>query len=74
MDNPFSGLLRSRKFWLMLVDVLGSLILYFAVKYLNPSLAEDVKMVLAGLQPVIIALIGSIAFEDFARNWPGPTP
>lgn len=72
MDNPFSGLLRSRKFWLMLSDVLGSLILYFAVKYLNPSLAEDVKVVLAGLQPVVIALIGSIAFEDFARNWPGP--
>jgi len=63
--NPFSGLLHSRKFWLMIVDVFVSLSLYFVGKYL-PGAFEDVKFAILALQPVVITVIIAIAVEDAA--------
>ena len=63
--NPFSALLHSRKFWLLVLDTVISMVLYFTGKYL-PAAAEDVKFGILGLQPVIIALIIAIAWEDAA--------
>lgn len=62
--NPFASLAHSRKFWLLYADVVGSLVLYFAVKYAAPSVADDVKFVIAALQPVFLVLIGAIVAED----------
>jgi hypothetical protein len=64
----------SRRFWLAVVDVVGSLTLYFVIKYLNPSAADDVKMVLAGLQPLIITLVISYTVEDNAAIKAGVHP
>jgi len=66
--NPFQLFVRSRKFWLLVLDTVISLALFFVGKYGGPSAMEDVRFVILTLQPVIIALILSIAYEDGARN------
>jgi hypothetical protein len=62
-----AGLLRSRKFWIMLVDVLASTVLYFLAKYSSESMVNDVKFLIASYQPVILLVIGAIAYEDGAN-------
>lgn len=62
--NPFSALLRSRKFWIAIVDVFASTLLYFVTKYAVPSAAEDVKFLIAAYQPVMLLVIASIAVEN----------
>lgn len=62
--NPFTSLFKSRKFWVFFVSGLSNLVIYFAVKYFAPSLAEDVKMVLAFIDGLAAIEIGSIAWED----------
>jgi hypothetical protein len=66
--NPVNSLLRSRKFLLMLVDVVISLILYFGGKYLGPAVFEDINTIIVLLQPVIISVIVGIAIEDSAEK------
>ena len=61
--NPFALLVRSRKFWLLVLDTVISLILYFIGKYL-PGAEADVKFAILALQPVVISVIVSIAWED----------
>jgi len=58
------SLLHSRKFWLAMLDLAISLVLYFAGKYANPSLFEDIRVLILGLQPVFVAIIAAIAYED----------
>jgi hypothetical protein len=65
--NPFAALLHSRKFWLMVLDLLISLLTYFVTKYVNPEAGKDVLYVVAALQPVFIVIIGAIAYEDVAK-------
>jgi len=62
--NPFASLIRSRKFWLMILDTVVSLITYFVGIYLAPHAAEQILTVIALLQPVFVTLIGAIAYED----------
>ena len=66
--NPFSALLHSRKFWLMILDLVISLSLYFVAKYAAAPVAEDVKWVIGLLQPIFVALISAIAYEDASLN------
>ena len=66
--SPWAGLLRSRKFMILVLDVVMSLALYFVGKYAAASLFEDVKIAIAVLQPVFVALIGAIAYEDAAAK------
>jgi hypothetical protein len=47
----------------MLLDTIVSIALYFVGKYL-PGAEADIKFVILGLQPVIIAVILAIAYED----------
>ena len=61
-------ILKSRKFWLMLVDVLVSTAVFFVSKYVSPDLAENVLWLIGSWQPVIIALIVGIAVEDAAEK------
>ena len=62
----FKSLFHSRKFWLLVLDTVISLALYFVGKYAAPGIFEDVQMVIYGLQPVFVALIVAIAMEDSA--------
>ena len=59
-------LLRSRKFWLMVLDVVISTITYFVTAYVSPEIAEQIIWVIGAWQPVIVALIVGIAMEDAA--------
>ncbi len=62
--NPLKALLQSRKFWVLILDTVVSLITYFSTKYLAPAAVDDVKMLIAALQPIALMLIVSIAYED----------
>ena len=62
--NPFKGLVMSRKFWVMVFDVLVSSLVYFITKYASPETAKDVLFLIGAWQPVILMVIGSIAYED----------
>ncbi len=48
----------------MLLDTTVSLVLYFSAKYLAAGAVEDIKTVIVALQPVVLVLIGAIAYED----------
>ena len=63
-----SSMFKSRKFWLMVVDVVVSAATYFIAKYVNPAAAEDALWMIGLLQPVVISLITGIAIEDAAQK------
>ena len=63
-------LLKSRKFWLLILDTVISMIAYFVGKYMGVQ-GEDVLFVIGILQPVFVALILSIAVEDAAEKRAG---
>ena len=65
--SPFKALWGSRKFWLLILDTVISLVLYFVSKYL-PGAAEDVKFAILALQPIFISIILAIAWEDTSLN------
>ena len=67
-------LLKSRKFWLMVVDLVVSLAGYFITKYVNPGAAQDALFIIGALQPVIIAVIVGITVEDAAALRAGTHP
>ena len=62
--NPFASLLKSRKFWLTILDLVVSFAGYFVTKYVAPDYAKDVLFVIAGIQPVFVTIIAAIAYED----------
>lgn len=62
-----SSLLKSRKFWLAMFDLVVSLVLFFVGKYAN-FVMEDVQAVIVAIQPVFVILIGAIAYEDGSGN------
>ena len=49
---------------MLLLDTAVSLVLYFSAKYLAAGAVEDIKTVIVALQPVVLVLIGAIAYED----------
>ena len=65
--NPFSALLKSRKFWLLVLDVVVSTVLFGVAAY-APQAQEVVKFAVATYQPVFVFLIVSIAIEDAAEK------
>lgn len=66
-QNPFSGLLHSRKFLVLMLDTAISLATYFVGKYVAPDASKDVLIVIAALQPVFYKMIDAIASEDNAQ-------
>jgi hypothetical protein len=61
---------KSQKFWLMVLDMVISLTLFFVTKN-APDLLEDVKFLIASLQPMFIAIITAIAVEGVALTKAG---
>ncbi len=71
MKEALLALLRSRKFLILCMDTVVSLVLYFAAKYASPSVADDVKMVIGLLQLPVTAIIVAISVEDSAAKTAG---
>ena len=61
IKDPFVSLLHSRKFLILVLDVATSIILYYFG-------GEDVKFLIAAIQPVIVMIIYAIAKEDAAAK------
>lgn len=63
MSEPFRALLRSRKFLLLTLDAVITLVIYFTAKY-APHVIDDARFLIAVLQPVFLFVIGAYAYED----------
>ena len=64
--SPGAKLLRSRKFLLLLLDTVISLVILFVGLYFQASV-ETITTVIGLLQPVFVMVIGAIAWEDVAN-------
>ena len=58
------ALVKSRKFWMAVLDMVVSLGLYFAGKYALPEISTDINVVVVGIQPVLILIIVNYTIED----------
>lgn len=59
--NPVKGLITSRRFWLLIMDAVTSVILhYFA--------GPDAQFLIAVLQPVVLAVIVAFTVDDAQRT------
>lgn len=63
-----ASLLKSRKFWIMLLDVAISSATYFITKYVAPETGNDILWLIGTWQPVVVAMITGIAIEDAAAK------
>ena len=63
-QNPFSYLLSSRRFWLLLLDTIISIAMYFIGAYGSPQMANDAKFLIGALQPVFLFLITALTIEN----------
>jgi len=70
---PFGKLFHSRKFLLLLLDTIVSLILW-GVGMWFPEAADSVNELILIMQPVFIAVITGIAIEDAAEKRAGDGP
>jgi hypothetical protein len=61
-----TSIFKSRKFWIMVVDVVVSIVTYFVGKYAAPAIADDIFKMIVTLQPVILLVIGSITAQNLA--------
>jgi hypothetical protein len=64
MSDAISHLFASRKFLLMLLDLVVSVSTYFIGKYANPAAAQDMLFLITAMQPVFVTVIAGIAYED----------
>jgi hypothetical protein len=58
------SIFKSRKFWLMIFDLVVSLIITIGGWYLAPAIMDKIVTIIGILQAPIIFLIGAIAYED----------
>jgi hypothetical protein len=61
------NILKSRKFWITVADLVVSTAVYFVTKYVAPQTGNDILWLIGVWQPVVIALITGIATEDAAN-------
>lgn len=62
--NPFSGLLHSRKFWLLMLDVIVSTLTLVLSSFLVPEQADFPLKLIAIYQPAFITIITMVTVED----------
>lgn len=62
--SPIVALFRSRKFLLLLLDTVISALLFFGGRYLASGAQEELNFMIGILQPVFVAIIVAIAWED----------
>ena len=56
----------SKEFYIAVASAGVELILYFAAKYLAPSIAADVEFIVKVTAPIILVLIGTFAARDIS--------
>lgn len=57
-------ILKSRKFWIMVIDVVVSVTGYFVTKYAAPDAAKDVLFLIGSIQPIVIAVVASYTVQN----------
>jgi len=62
-----TNLLKSRKFWIAIVDMVTGLLALYVTRFMSDADAQLVIQTWALMQPVILVWIDSIAAEDFAQ-------
>jgi hypothetical protein len=60
------NIFKSRKFWIMICDVVLSTVTYFVAQYVSPQAGDNIRWLIGAWQPVIYAVINGIALEDAA--------
>ena len=55
---------KSRKFWLLILDIVLSSAAFFGARYLDPDAQEIVKFAVLTLQPVFIMLIAAYTYQN----------
>jgi hypothetical protein len=66
MNMTDTSIWKSRKFWIMCIDVIVSVVAYFTGKYMDPEATKDVLFMIGALQPVILLVVGSITVQNVA--------
>lgn len=56
--------LHSRRFWVLIVDSVVAIIIYFGTKYLSPAMMDDAKFMVAIMQPFAALLIAAYTTDD----------
>jgi len=59
---------QSRKFWLMVFDVVISTVTDFVGQYVSPEIGNDIMWLIGAWQPVVVMVIAGIAIEDAALS------
>lgn len=72
--NPFAGLVRSRKFWLLVIDTIGSGVALVGGWYFAPQELGKVVAFIGLLQPLFIFVVNAITQEDVAKLNAGVHP
>lgn len=57
------SILKSRRFWLLVLDTVFTLTVYFVGKYAGGT-SEDIRITMAALQPIFISLIICYTVDD----------
>ena len=57
-------LLRSRKFWILVLDVVVSSVLFFGAKYVAPAAFDDIKFIITVLQAPVLFLITAYTIQN----------
>ena len=55
---------KSRKFWLLILDIVVSSAAFFGARYLDPDAQEIVKFAILTLQPIFIAVIAAYTVQN----------
>lgn len=65
------GLWKSRKFRILVFDTVIAVVTFIVTRFLAPDYQGDVLLLIGLLQPVVLALILGIAWEDSAAKRAG---
>jgi len=71
--SPWESLMKSRKFWLMMFDLLISVTVFFVTKYAGPAYSDDALFLIGVMQAPILFVIMGITVEDSAQKLGGGT-
>ena len=65
--NPFESLLKSRKFWMAVLDAGLSSLAIVLGWFFAPEKVSEILTLVGLWQPVMVVVIGAIAYEDAAK-------
>lgn len=69
-----ANLLKSRKFWTLMLDIIISTATYFVTKYAAPDVGNDILFLIGAYQPAVLLVINGITQEDTAAYAAGAHP